>query len=320
MQGLPVCADIFPKAASQIILVDADGYMRSANWRPLSRYMQGPGWRDFVVSHFLEEEDICVMEVVHRSSSLFKVQVHIFRIPQFMHTAQVQGRSISVNANTLVETGHTQRTPSKQHNLSNQKRGRDVDKEDEGGGAKVVARTYTESAETSAMNKFLRAGEASDRVVKNKNKKLIDNCRGLLPEPVERTRSARKLTLKVGRTGMKRAVSQRRSPLISTKRPIPTGLVPVKNTNKQKPERNRVVKSKNEPTKSSTGPKWNSGKLHKVVRLLDRRKGLTGAVFLVELEGALKVSKKGKVKQDESGNWWVPYDQFTSDFLSCYIN
>ncbi|KAG0586829.1 hypothetical protein KC19_2G120800 [Ceratodon purpureus] len=66
----------------------------------------------------------------------------------------------------------------------------------------------------------------------------------------------------------------------------------------------------------------NSREVYPIAKMLDRRKGPQGVLFLVELGKPVSqtiIHKRMKCKQDGKGRWWVPHDHFTKDFTSCFI-
>ena len=349
------CAAIFPKVTRSLELEDNEGCVRKANWRPERRYMQGPGWKDFVDSHALEVDDVCVMEVVANKEKDFRVRVHVFRAHEMRKDEEVpvtpSGARTHSEAKGRISPGMS---PLINH-PGEKKRRRAEDKEGEKTPDEQKRRRADdkEGEKTPDEKKRRRAKDKEgEKTPDDKLRKVVGRSKNLLTResPVSKRMSKRKPEppawlkdkafsveangepSKVAKPGPTKALKQSKkkqgtddSGTLDASTPPSTmlgdgsGSTQEKSARKQK--KLKVSSIDITERKKSTNDKIKSHKLYNVVRLLDRRKGLNGVVFLVELDGeVIQSHKKGKVKQDESGHWWVPYDHFTSDFISCYVD
>lgn len=84
------CSEMLPSVPTELTLMDMEGKARRANWRPDQRYMDGPGWKDFVDSHNLQINDACVMEVINSSEQNFVVKVHILHAHEMERSPEPQ--------------------------------------------------------------------------------------------------------------------------------------------------------------------------------------------------------------------------------------
>lgn len=315
------CAAIFPKVTRALELEDNEGCVRKANWRPERRYMQGPGWKDFVDSHALEADDVCVMEVVVNKEEDFRVRVHVFRAHEMRKDEVVPETPSGARTRSEAKGGLSPGMSTLINHQDEKKRRHAEDKDGEQTPDEKLRKVVGRS-------KNLLTGEppGSKRMSKRtpeppawlKDKAFSVEANGE-PSKVAKPGPTKALKQSKKKQGTDDSETLDASTPASTTLGDGSGSTQEKSARKQK--KLKVSSVDVTERRKSTNDKIKSQKLYNVVRLLDRRKGLNGVVFLVELDGeVIQSHKKGKVKQDESGHWWVPYDHFTSDFISCYVD
>jgi hypothetical protein len=103
------CAEMLPSEAAELTLLDSEGVSRKASWNADRRFLQGPGWREFVDAHKLQLNDVFVLEVLESSEQRFVVLVHIFHAHE-MENLPVPAVTRYVQASPA--TGYVQATPA----------------------------------------------------------------------------------------------------------------------------------------------------------------------------------------------------------------
>lgn len=66
-----------PRESQKITLVNKGGHSWSANWLVPQGGLSG-GWRRFTIDHRLEDQDVCVFEIIDKTNNV--LLVHIFRV------------------------------------------------------------------------------------------------------------------------------------------------------------------------------------------------------------------------------------------------
>lgn len=281
------CAGLLPTKPAELSLVDTDGYVRKANWRPGKRYMLGAGWKDFVETHNVQESDVCVLELIDRSQVNCKLLVHVFRARE-------------------MEREHEQSIPAP-------------------GATPVIeasprARTHAEGKRGRAANGLLLPGllpstrKRRKSIAKSLNNEVVEIGLPVPSTSPDDEVAEPGLTFERGKPTKQGSATKRvRRHSMSTH----TQIKKVAKDETRSSPRGAVVEKQQDLLAT---PSQKSHKHYTVKNLIDRRRGLQGVLFLVELketvilQGGSKKKPKMSATQDGRGRWWVPHHHFNHDF------
>lgn len=294
----------FPKTDAAVTLVDIAGKTWSALWHKQRKYINGAGWKDFALAHHLKEGDVCVLEVVQRAASQLKLLVHIFPVVEVcdhVSNGKADGRTIGPSANGGVSTRLRTTLVEPTNSPSAFSSEGEVHKEFHGKQNTKIVRN--EECDTGKKRKKLETSVATTLIKKECG---TGKKRKMPAIPVTTVKSCQ---------AVNSAKKKKQGYLIKRNKSFPTKGM------KQRRNRRVISTSHIAPTAVKSEAIQNAGNLYHIVRLIDRRIGRNGVLYLVEIEGAVRQgSNKGSAEQDKDGNWWVPSNHFTSDFVSCFID
>ena len=348
MQPIPkqFAKDWLPSENKEIILVNKSGHQWPAKWLA-SQGGLSAGWRRFSLDHRLEEHDVCVLELIDKVNHT--LLVHIFRAlggpeedPGLYTLASTSLRSSEGKKNSRKSfpadsNGHkSQCTPGKGQESVNQSN--DKSTWEPCSGAKNLKRKLClldgdEASGSLAKAKILENGQAHQNVEKVVNQASVDERAGSRPGNKAALNNAVEPRASCGGETNPAVVPQvsraSRTDLVKLAKDILTrkGLENVDPPGAQAASADEVHEQISNfadvpmPAGDQRTPsKTHQGQAYKVIHIYRGRYVGSNTEFLTEIEGYKEGSSiVTPDRDDNTGFWWIPSDQFEWDMQHCHF-